>query len=708
MSWAALEPLVRTAAPEVREAVRLVSEAQNSRTRHRALRKLSKILGSAANPLVLQLARHPSSAARRLALDLTARLRHRAAVVRRAVLNLVSDRSIPVATRLRATRMMLRDLRDDPKRSMQVLRRFVAGLGRGKAIERLNRVAPRLRTSDALLNSLRSDLANRQRLSCPRCGVMRRRRRMIDHLWKRHRLILEGRRALTIWQAIDERIKIMDPATALNDFHRTMLRRGQWDEEALKHLQNEAALRHETICPQCYSATPMPEPPMEKPLEVSRGRIAGDGYAITIDDRSLRSYVRVDSRNGITTESREPNSAFSAQALAQISVLVAVIAFAAAAFAPSPGHLLCVVLLLSAVVALQTVGRRGAQRVSHPTDRAVNHAWARLAPIWRTSTILDRLALASISRGDPEHRKEEIAEAIVARTTDTSSADDSRSSLSALWWLQAADRGENGNDPVHELAIRIDECLAGRAPIACGAGLLELALTNLRPRSDRARLRVQICAAAFAHGFSVADLAELGRAFPSFAQLLNTDDVDSLACLRFVWDQRDEQPWRECGPAISVFEMARYPDAFGPSVWSIPDLLIYLPLPAPGPDSPALPLTLSSHGVVIGEATLREVPEHVWAWQRPEWQGGGFELRFDPHRISYADDPSSLVERLRRWLAFGLKEFLPRVGSIPRYRKTGKAEELLRSRRIVCPSCTGLMIPVVGRVGLAAEPEYAN
>src|SRR4051794_3288374 len=127
MSWAALEPLVRTASFEVQTAVRQVAEAGDERQRRLAVRELAGHLAGASGAFALGLAWARPGSARRLALDLVGRLRHPSATTRRAIQPLLRDRGLPLSARLSATKALLRGLDGDHDNSVKLLRSFAAG-----------------------------------------------------------------------------------------------------------------------------------------------------------------------------------------------------------------------------------------------------------------------------------------------------------------------------------------------------------------------------------------------------------------------------------------------------------------------------------------------------------------------------------------------------------------------------------------------------
>ncbi|MFL5329134.1 MAG: hypothetical protein ACJ8C4_09465 [Gemmataceae bacterium] len=691
MSWAVLEPLVRTASPEIRDAVRAVADAANFRLRRQTVRDLVRRLGGNSTSLALTLAHSKATSARRLALEIVGQIRYPGNVARRGVRYLLADRSLPLSARLAATRALIRGLRSDEQGVVRLLHHFVAGLGRSKAIQRLDAVAPRLVRAAAAVAIVRSELLNRQRMRCPRCGAMRRRKRMSRHLWRHHSLLLDGGRAHTPWQALDLRLRDTDPVATLAQFHREILKQGHSDQEAKAHLLVEAQTRHESICPHCFAAIRAPDAPPLKPMETSRGRLTGEGYAVTVSESALWPRLRIDTPSGVLFKGAEPIAGTTAIALHWASLCVAMTALAAAFIIKPPWHVLTMIALLIEFVLLEVWAWQIGNRRDDPLDRAIDHAWQALVPTMQPGIALGRLALTSVGRGDPQKRVKQLQHLIETNET-----------LAPLWWLRLMDMRAVGQDPLPELASLLGRCFAGQAPIAVAADVLALAQTGLHARADRARLRILAIEKAFAAGLSVRDLQELGRVFPAIGNILRTEDLEGIAGLRLIWDERESRPWRACGPATTVFQLARYPVLGGQVLAAEPDALLYQPLPPAGQFDDPAPVILCGRGLVFRHVLVRELPEHVWAWERPVWRGGGFELRMGEHRLEYDDDPTELAARLKRWADFWLREFLPRGEYVLRYRVTEHLTKLLANHIVSCPGCAKPVIPVAGKI--AMEP----
>src|SRR5262249_21246362 len=142
--------------------------------------------------------------------------------------------------------------------AMEVLRAFVAGHSKPRAIEMLHELEPRLGQAEAI-DELCAELEDQIRMSCPRCQVELRRLDMIGHLWDQHRLILDGRRVrepegmLRDWveesrlekdPALLERCHTLaarlDPAGGKDTLRRLLLQRGVDDPEARRALRARA------------------------------------------------------------------------------------------------------------------------------------------------------------------------------------------------------------------------------------------------------------------------------------------------------------------------------------------------------------------------------------------------------------------------------------------------------------------------------------
>jgi hypothetical protein len=694
MSWEALSPLAAAISPRARAAVRRVADAPDAVARRAALRRLVAELGDRAADFALHLAGAASPAGRRLALELMSRVEPRERFIQPAR-RLLPQRDVPLGVRLSATRALINAPGADAATAARLLRAFAAGLGRSRPLERLERLAGRLGHPPALAD-VRARLSDRQRLRCPRCGIQRRRRRMTDHLWAEHQLVLDGRRAVTVERLIDDRLGDAGPAAALVAAARSVLARGIRDAVSVESLQADAADQHESFCPHCFAAVPAVDLPLPRPAEVAPGRLAAGACRVVISRRNWRPWLRAEEGGRIVADRPCGGAGLSPLALLWLGAACGAVALAAAVAAPHPWN------IPVAATALVEGGLLVAlARASQPSNRArvwqvVDAAWEVLAPALPPSEELTRLALASFGRGRVRHRSANLDAAMAAAELAVRGRTAAPGVVAALWSLRADDARRSGRDAVPELASRLGDCFSGALPPACAAATAMLLRATTRQRDDRARLRVLALEQAFEHGLGVWDLVEIGRAFPPLGQLLNTDDLDGLARLRFVWERRDERPWHARGPASSAFELARFPSVGGRALADAPDLLLYLPLPGPGPGAGPEPLALCGRGVVFRGAVARDRSVAIRVRPRAAWRGGGYELVIGPHRFRYAADPAPVARQLVGWVQYYFDHLLPGSERVLRYRAGGRLEALLAPAEAPCPACGRRLIPVPG------------
>jgi hypothetical protein len=273
--------------------------------------------------------------------------------------------------------------------------------------------------------------------------------------------------------------------------------------------------------------------------------------------------------------------------------------------------------------------------------------------------------------------------------------------LIAMRRLQIADALATGGDPVGVLADTVRPCFAGALTPAAADLLLTDDLFNGWTRGQRARLRVLLAARAFDAGLGVWDLHALGRAVPRLGHVLNVEDTDGLARLRMLWDLRPTRPWRLCGPAATVFELAAYPMLGGQHLETAPDLLLFQPLPAGG--EPVY-LLACGRGLIVGGGLIHSWPTAIDTRPLPTSKGGGFELRFGAHSVQVHGNADDIVRKLETWGRYFFEEFLPWIGNA--LTRSGDAPpDRLGSLTINCPECS---TPFLGRRGALGRPTFAK
>src|SRR5262249_48918795 len=146
------------------------------------------------------------------------------------------------------------------------------------------------------------------------------------------------------------------------------------------------------------------------------------------------------------------------------------------------------------------------------------------------------------------------------------------------------------------------------------------------------RLRALLVGQAFAAGLEVWDVHELAQAAPHLGRALGSADLDGLARLRLLWSLQPTRPWQECGPALTLFGLARYPGLASRYLAARPDLLLFQPR------TDGDPILVGASGVVSSD--------------RDETKPGG-------------------------WAHFLRERFLPHVDAVLSRRSEGKLEKLL-------------------------------
>ncbi len=153
--------------------------------------------------LTAALAAGAETTARRLALALIARQKPPFdPALLQPLRRLLLDRRLPPVEQFAALAALLCSAGPDSPLAPELLSRLVKGLPKAQAVERL-REFERLHGSSPAVDALCAALEERMRMSCPRCSISLRRRKMIRHLWDEHRLILDGRRVRDPWAVVE-------------------------------------------------------------------------------------------------------------------------------------------------------------------------------------------------------------------------------------------------------------------------------------------------------------------------------------------------------------------------------------------------------------------------------------------------------------------------------------------------------------------------
>jgi hypothetical protein len=463
-------------------------------------------------------------------------------------------------------------------------------------------------------------------------------------------------------------------------------------------LLAEAAARHCCLCPHCGGLVPVPEEVPVRPANVWHGRVSLHGYRVEVEDEGLLTRLEIETPAGPVYRGPEPDHRLTRKGALLLFVgppVAVALLIALGLLAPALPALVPVLLLLTAALVV-TVGIHLHWRTPAPAaDRAIDHAWTRLAPrlhaggFSRTdAAFASGLALASLGRGDAGVRRRPLHRVVSLTEKAVAAGAGGIEHLADLRLLELAD----GPDPLPALAAEIGRCFEGKRPLAYAERLLRGWGGGDGVPTDRERLRLLLLDRAFEAGFEVRNLVEAGRAAPALAATLRTDQADVLACLRLLWSWRPRRPWDVCGPSATAFELA-HRSGENPYLVRYPDLL-WLPDPAG-----EATLVVCARGVAFREALFAEPPRAVEIRARRQGDRRHFELVVGAARFTFRHDPGEVAARLERWCRFFFTDFLPQVPAVHGWRSPTVAAMLRAQAVVPCPSCRRAVLPRLGQVG---------
>jgi hypothetical protein len=569
----------------------------------------------------------------------------------------------------------------------------------------------------------------RVRLACPRCGVQLRRRPMVNHLWQEHGLLLDGRRVREPWPMIEawvedyrrlrdtdllDRCRFLgerlDPDHGLTRVRRLFLSRGIEDAEARQALLAEAAAKRGSLCPHCWGPVPLPAEVPLRPANVWHGRVSLHGYRVEVPDEGLLTRLEIETPAGLVYRGPEPDHQLTRKAALLLfvgpPVLVALL-IAVGIVAPALPPLLPVLLLLAGALVVAVGVRLHWPTPAPPGDRALDHAWTRLAPRLHTDGFSPRdaafasgLALASLGRGNADLRRRPLHRLMAVTEKAVAAGSAGVEHLADLRLLEIA----GGADPLPSLVAEVGRCFEGKLSLAYAERLLRGWSRGARIPAERERLRLLLVDRAFEAGFEVRHLIEAGRAAPALAATLQTDQPDRLACLRLLWSWRPRRPWDVCGPSATAFDLAGDGEE-NPHLANYPDLLwlqeIALP---PGPDEKQV-LIVCARGVALRDTVFAQPPRTVEVISKRQQERRSYELVVGAARFGFRHDPNEVATRLERWCRFFFNEFLPQVPAVHGWRSPSVAASLRARETVPCPSCRRVLLPRAGQVGIALEGD---
>lgn len=617
------------------------------------------------------------------------------------LLPLLAKRAVPPPVRVQAAARALASLPDESSSVRRIVRPLTAGLSPLRRLERLRQLQHQVDKSRSLDQFIERREA-RLKMDCPRCGQRFPRQDMVRHLWHEHGLMLERGKVRSPRRAVEElqaehaatrdttvldRTSLVAGAAAI----RAWVAASNPPAEDVEPLREQAAECGMGLCPGCFAERPPSIPPLVPPLALSAGRLAGDGYAVSIGGADWIRTLTVSSPTKTFHYGPDSSAALGARGLATLlaafllALAFLIVVLGSKAWA-APAILVRFVLVAFLGYALVRLLWKPPLA---PGDRAVEAAWSYLVPRLiggnRTSGWLARLCRTSLGRGDPEARTPILSEVRSRAAAGTTAAD--LQLLAAAGMLEADDRARMGQDRGAAIAALFAVAFRGEQPAAFAEYAAECYLSAESPPepAERARMRVLLLETAFEAGFHPRDLIELWSAAPSLRRLMSVEPLHRLALLRGVWSMAAARTWERIARADSIFELCRSaPNISGRLLADYPDLLL---LHRPDPDTEARigPVLICTRGIVVGGHMLADPESDV----RIDRSGrGGVELIFGPHRFALERSPvGDFASVVREWLRFRAWALLPLLDNYLASGSTLVSERVLKPMERRCPHC---------------------
>lgn len=687
---------------------------------------LGAMIGSSEGTgLALTLASDAEILARHLALIVLANLPQPIdAVLLPPLRGLLLDRRLPVEAQFAALAAVLRTIGDDSPLAEELLQTLVGGRGKAKSIERL-RLFEQYAGPHPVIDELCEKLEGRLRMSCPRCGIELRRPKMVKHLWREHRLVLDGRRVREPWSLIEEWVdeyrerresKLLDRCRKLvqrldadegtRRFHRLLLTRGVADDEARRDLTEEAAEKHAACCPWCFELVPVPRevPPLR--LNLYHGRLSAGGYRVEVSEKGLLTFLEI-----VTPEKRIYRGSERGQLLTQRGAMFSFVAplvflallwaFGVLDFGIPPLLPVLAILFLALVVHLVTHWQ---WRPSVPAAvRARSYAWTMLVPrlhgdgySLEDSAFLAGLAL--LSGGDGyEPLRTSLMPDVVKRTENAlEMALAPPGHLAALRRLMVEDAVARGADPVPLVVDLLARCFEGHISLRFAEHLLAGWESIWWTPGNKVRLRVLLCDRAFEAGFEVRNLLDAGQNAPALGRVFGTENVANLAALRLLWSLRPTRPWDRCGDPLTVFDLAADPKRTE-LLGLVPDLLLWQTegdwlVAASGETDPKpAHIYFCLRGIVLQGVLFTDRPRVVEVNARGRYN----DLVIGEQRFRSSGPLDMLALRMERWFRYAFSEFLTALPQVEKWRAPDRQAILRAWGAVTCPQCHHQLLPHV-------------
>ena len=719
-AWEELHALVSREAPDephVILALRLsaVLESLSGPERKRALPQLGKRIARSPwrDQLLGVFAGSTAPAGRTLALMAAGRRGFRDVNKRGLLLPLLKRGVAPGQVQARALgRALARG--DSTNGAEKLLDAYLSGCGAASTQRRLEYLSKFI-GRPAFLSRRLEQAKDLIQVRCPRCGEQAPRVAMERHLLIRHALVLEGKGVRSAWRLIDgwlanyhetgakqwlrrclDLLKRLEDPQGVRRLQQRMLLQGIAVNSLRRRLLIGARAARASLCPICFSQAPVPRQVFIEPVMQSHGLLTRQGYRLHIDESGLTPQLRIETPTEILYQDTEPGRFITAR-----------------------GIILLVMGPLAALaIVLAVVGARGSWVVTFlfmaglaygwlrlrdwflPTiqSRAIDAAWSLFCPrlLARGPTppdaeFLAALALASIGQGEPGRRShwlarlaEEFGHAFVAGQAPCSY-------LACLYRLAIADAAQQGLDPVLLLATQLDRCFKGQMPLFFAQQMLEEWQPLFLTPGNQARLRIMLFDRVFSDGWEIGGLEALRSEAPALAELLDLDEPQRAAELRWLWSLRAQAPWRRQGDCKTCFDVAEQEGTGRKLLEKHPDLLLL----EEEPDG----MIICSSGVYWRQLHFLEAPRQIRITERLWENRKSYTLQIGDEKIPMTRDPSAFVERLDRRLTFLRDDFQIAAKQTLRWATAPTIAALQASEPALCPECGGRFIATEGEVG---------
>ncbi|MBX9680434.1 MAG: hypothetical protein K2X38_16875 [Gemmataceae bacterium] len=626
---------------------------------------------------------------------------------------LIGDKAIPRSIREDLLASLLRQVHGE-KKAVELLRKFVEGSGKLRGIERLDRLELRVGRM-AAIDEVRGALQQRVRMNCPRCGIELQQRDMLNHLWDRHRLVLDQQRVREPWrvladwvvdyrlekdQAILERCKELalrsDPRDGIGRLHRLLLSQGVDDAEGRRQLLASIQGKPRSLCPHCFTDHASSRVSETPPLITDGESMSGYGYRLRWEDRGLVPQIRMSRPDGSVEILRPPGYWLTAHAKAAVALVpMTAVAFVALRIALPEETLELLVALLSLGISLVLAGA-GYWLGSGPISERqwIDLAWEVLVPSLLKNehlewAVLGGLARASIGKGNAQVRSQNLTRCL-RRGADVQDEDAvAISALGSLLQLEARDAERRGDDPVPFVAEHLSNLLRGSFPLGACRHLLG-SLHETWP-TDR-RLRTAVLVTELADNDSLPqDLADLQQAAPEARAFFGDHLFERSLAWTVLRRSFLDGDWHERAPTI--FDLAK--SASTPKFAEKADVLL-------AQKTTQGNICVERDGVRFADLLWTALPRSIEVAARAGERRTQYEVVIDGQSLWFRRDPSRTIAVWREWMEFWVSHFRPRLMEAEQTGIAGSRAWRRRAARL-CDECGRSFLPVPAGIGLPID-----